>query len=527
MKPLSTLERLLALSAICLLVSTPACAPEDEESGSSADEVKLEGRDLPTALTSLRAGDEFVPGLDETVLQIGAPCVDGAVATITGASVFSSASVVQNRDTLARELGLDATFPIPDAPGLTGSIGISKKTTFDRQSVVLLLQSTGTYKSVLKKIASNLPAFSPKDVSRCGYGYVTEANHRVTAALVITIRSNDESSDVKASAGFGKSDVAQVKGTLSNIINKGNLEISVRYSTDIIPGLPEAPIGDGSIAVTNDSGKQAALTKIEQSLNWLGQAHNAIQTYLGKLQNGAEATPAAPTQSVRFRFYPSTPAAMRKTLETAADNVLGVRRSMNEADGMIDRWQQFAADADKGAGYAWNVPANPAGSIDELKARKRELLDNGGGKLGNHRAKLDAQLDGCLTALRNEDGNEDVASTIGRACTAAPGLPFDKNANELRPIAYVKTFESNADGKCPAGYRRPYETEYKVFAPWSRFVKATNKDKRGIWLDKRGTGCNFSSPWIYDGGPTCTNPFTVTIGRTVCVSNEKGPTPAE
>lgn len=515
--------------AACLLAlaSAAACAPAGEESGSAADQVKLEGKDLPTSLTQLRAGEPFAPGVDETLVEIGSPCIDGAEVTVTGGNVTSSASVVQNRESLERELGLEVSGMIPQAAGVTGSLGISKKTTFDRQSAVILLQATGTYKSVLKKIGSELPTFSASDVSRCGYGYITEASHRVSAALVVTVRSNDEGSEVKANAGVGKEGVANVKANLSNIISKGNLEVSVRFATDIIPNLPDAPIGDAVIVVGSDDGaKQQAMEKLNSSLNWLAQAHASIQNYLNDLQTGAETAAPAPTKSVKFRFFPTTPAAVRKAVEVASDNAFSLRQTLGQANIMMDDWNQFATEADQGTGFHWNVPGNPAGTVDELKARKREMMDDNGGKLRTHHDRVDEMLADCISSLRNDEANEDsdLSASIMRSCSPAPALPFDKNSNELREIITASVSESTNDSvKCPAGYRKPLEAESKLFAPWSRQLKASVD--MGIWMEK--SGCKFSSGWIYDGSPQCTTFATVKKGKTICVSADKGPTPAE
>ncbi|HVH45312.1 MAG TPA: hypothetical protein VM925_23325 [Labilithrix sp.] len=512
-----------SLAFILPAVCAAACTPADEGVAASEDELKLEGREIPTSLTHLRAGQPYVPGIDETLLEIGSPCIAGAEVGIVAGPVVSTATVVQNRQTLFRELGLD--IPTFNVGGFTGAANVTSKTTFDRQSAVILFQSTGTYKSILSKVADTLPNFQPSEVSRCGYGYVNEASHRVTAALVVTVRSNDSGSEVKAGAGIGKSGLGEMKVNLTNIINKGNLEISVRFATDVIPNLPNAPIGDSVLVIGNNDGdKQAALDKINRSLDWVGAAHASIQTYIDELRKGSVGVSAAPTEKLRFNFYPSTPPSIRKALEKGSMNALSTRTRLSEAYALVDAWERFGSEVADGGGFRWNLPAAPLGTIDELSAKKRELLEDDGGKLTKHRDALDDARERCVYALRNDAKvDTNLASTIARECTPPPALPFDKASVELREIVAVSVTEvKNNRDKCPGGYRRPFEAEAKLFGPWSRSLRASD---RGIWMEK--SGCTFSEGWIYDGAPGCTPFNSVKNGLTICVSSDKGPTPTE
>lgn len=505
------------------------CAPSDDDVGVSNDELKLEGRDIATSRTELRAGQAFIPGLNEALLEVGEPCLPGSTVGISGGQVYSSAAVVQNKDSLSRELGFTATGTIPAGGGIAANASLTRTTTFDSQSAVVLFQSTGTYKSTLTKVEAELPTFSARDVSRCGYGYVTEANHRVTAALVVKVRSTNSGSSVRGEAGAGKTGVVEAKGTLSNIISKGNVEISVSFGTDVIPNLATAPIGDSVFVIGNEErDKEMALEKLNKALDWLGQAHSDIQSYLNALQTGAVDVPPAPTQSVRFRFYPSTPETVKRSLERATTSSIATYARVAETASLIDAWEHFAVDAKEGRGFAWNIPSAPVANVGELETKKVQLLEEGGGKLLKYRDDLDDLVERCTEALRNDAKastagalTSSLSGALDKACVAAPALPVDKKANDVRPIVTTLVTESKYNiAKCPGGSRRPLEAEAKVFGPWSRSIRSSEK---GIWM--QDSGCNFSHGWIFDGAPGCTPFASSKVGLTICVSSEKGPLP--
>jgi hypothetical protein len=514
---------LLMLATVCAAAcSTPS--NEDVASGSES-ELRLEQAPISTSLAELRAGQPYVPGIDEAPIAVGAPCVVNPKLAISGGQVSSSAAVVQTRESLSRELGFDVNGTIPVAGGLTGAAGLSANTNFDSRSAVVLFQSTGTYESSLSG-ADQLPAFDTRSVSRCGYGYITRAMHRVTSALVVSVRSTDNGSTVRGNAGLGKSGIAEAKLNLSSIISRGRVEISLRFATDVIPKLPRAPFADAVLVVgDNAEDKAKAIQKLDKALDWLAGAQSAIETYLLDLRARPDAASPAPTQNIRFRFYPSTPQAVRTAIEQATVNAIATRTALGEASALADDWQQFANAVRDNRAYEWNIPNAPVSTVDELQTKRRVLLEDKGGQLKSHQTLLEDSLDACVEALRNDAGLPDaeLRTTLAGACKAAPALPVDRRVNDVAPIAAISVQETvSTSRRCPEGQRLPTEAEVKIFAAWSRNRRAIDQ---GLWIEDGH--CTFSEAWLWDGKPDCT-PFASTKkGLSICLSRDGGPFPVE
>lgn len=504
------IQRASLLLPLVLLACTTQTT---EDTTASEADLHLEEAALPTALTELRAGLPYLPGIDESPLAIGAPCVGDPKLTLTPGQVGSTAAVVQTRDSLSRELGFSINGTIPVAGGITGAAGLTYTTSFDDQSAVVLFQSTGTYETVLSG-ASSLVSYDPSEVSRCGFGYVARASHRVTAALVVTVRSVSSSKDFKANAGLGKSGIAEAKANISNLIQRGEIEISIRFATDVIPDLPKAPFADSVIVVgKSDAEKVKAQEKLDRSLGWLADAQHRIEGYLLDLRNHADQAPPAPAQSILFRYYPGTPNAVRSKVDRAVTIANDTKTALRKARASVDAWQQYEQAGVEGRSYEWNIPLAPAQTVAELDEKKRIALD----ELRPYQTKLEDDLDACLNSIRND------RSMIEAACVAPAASPIDERANDIRHIAYfsVDTVRNGNPG-CPAGQRFPKESEAPLFSPWSKARRAVTDE--GIWMSEHH--CALSGGWIYDGAPGCSSMWVGQEGLRICVSDANGPMPS-
>ena len=517
----NTLPARLLYTSMVLLAAPLGCAagsPEDD-TASEASEVGVEQAPIATALTELRAGQPYLPGVDESPLAItGDGCVAGPKLTLTGGEVTATATVVHSRQGLGRELGLDlAGIPIPvgGVPGLTASAGLAVSTTFDSQSAVVLFQAAGKYESVITG-ADAVPSFDAARVPQCGYGYIARASHRVAAALVVSVRSTDRSRSVKASIGGGAGS-ASARASISNLIEQGNLEISIRFAADPIPNLGTAPFADALMLVgSTPEDKAKARERLDAALGWLANAQATISSYLIELRNRPEAAPAAPTQSVSFRFYPGTPSSVRTAVNQAATAASETKRALATAITVESTWAAFAKDVGDGVGGRWNIPGAPARSVDELLAKKRELLDDEGGRVRGYQETVSAQFDRCTDVIRNDAGRSDfqLGQALKSECATPPALPFDLSRYDVRPIAVVSIDEVGGGDRCPEGLRRPYQRELEVFAPWSRTY--TQQTGNGIWTED--DSCALSSSWLVDGRTDCSPTFSGRKGLRICLS---------
>jgi hypothetical protein len=506
-----------------------ACQSEAVEA-SDESELQLEQAPIPTAMKELRAGQAYIPGLDEApVASQTNPCLSNPRITNTGGNVASAATIVQSRETLSRELGVELNGTIPVLGGLTGAASLAGKTSFDQSSAAVLFQAGGTYESVVQ---TDVPpkSFDAAKVAECGYGYVDRASHRVTAALVVSMRSVGGGSEIRGSASLGKAGVAELKSTVAQIIQRGKVQIELRFASDVVPEMPAAPFAEAALVVGEDEASKAeAIKKIDASLKWLADGQNAIEKYLLALQQpGVEqdqAPPPAPTEKVRFRFYPQTPAPMRQAIERSSKDALATRIGMGDTATIIQSWEAFATAAADGHAHEWNILGAPLPSVDALNAKSADLLEKDGGKLRNHESALSEALESCALTLRN-DANlataEELAKAIGDACRTPAALPIDKKTHLIRPISVVSMAEKNngRDRLCPEGLRLPTIAESKIFEPWSRVAKAK---EQGVWLQDQS--CLTGTGWLVDGKAECTGMFGSFMGVSVCVEKSLGAMP--
>ena len=511
---------------ICSLGALLAACTSDEATDSSNDEIQLEQAPIATSLKELRAGLPYIPGIDEVPLGGGATCLPNAKVQVRGGNVTSTAAVVHSRSNLYLELGLDGSLTTP-IRGLNGAASIAAKTTFDSRSASVLFQTAGTYETSLTT-DTNPVAFDPANVAKCGLGYVARAQHRVAAALVVSMHSNSMNIDVRGSAD-AKPTVAEIKATLASVIQKGNVEVSLHFATDIVPNMPAAPFAESAALVVgdNDSDKATALQKIDTALGWLAQANNAINAYLGALQTATDGGggPPAPAVSVNFRYYPGTPADLRAAIETTAQTVTSARKAIADVDGIIATWETFRKAAASGAGFEWNIAADPADTVDALSTKAADMLDTGGGKLHTYENDVSSQLGACSLVLRNDPPAADKAAMMAalqNACKPPPPLPLDRAKLLIQPITTGSVTETFNGGACDPGYRLPLQKEIKIFTAWSKDRVAKNE---GLWVQD-GSGCTLQgASWIFDGKMACSGFFSKQ-GLAICVPS-KGPLPPD
>jgi hypothetical protein len=504
-----------------------ACSGDgDDDAGASADEVQLEQAPIPTSLKELRAGLPYIPGIDEVPLGGGATCLPGAKVQVRGGNVTSTAAIVHTRSNLYLELGLDGSLTTP-IKGLTGAASIAAKTTFDSRSASVLFQTAGTYETSLTT-DTNPASFDPATVAKCGLGYVSRAQHRVAAALVVSMHSNSTNVDVRSSASV-KPTVAEIKASLASVIQNGNVEVSLHFATDVVPNLPPAPFAESTALVVGDSDadKATALQKIETALGWLAQANNVINTYLAALQTSTDGTggPAAPAVSVNFRYYPGTPTDLRTAIEASAPNATSTRKAIADVDGIITAWETFKKASASGAGFEWNVAGDPADNVDALNAKAADLLDTAGGKLRVYESDLSNQLGACSQVLRNDPPAADKPSMIAAlqsSCKAPTAPPLDRSKLVIQPITTSSVSETTGGNSCDSGYRLPLKKELKIFTAWSKDRAAKSE---GLWVQDN-SGCTLQgSSWMFDGQIACSGLLSKQ-GLAVCVPNS-GPLPTD
>jgi hypothetical protein len=530
--PSSPRPRLRLACLLPLVVLGAACADESD-ADSTQDELQLEQTPISTGMKELRAGAPYVPGIDEMPLGGGATCLPNAKVQVRGGGVASSASIVHSRSNLNVEMGLDATGMLPVLGGLTGAASLAAKTTFDSRSASVLFQAAGTYESSLT--TDTTPAnFDMGNLAKCGFGYITKAQHKVAAALVVTMHSNSSNIDLKVSAGANKAGVAgsppiaDVKASLTTIIQKGNVEVSLHFATDVVPNIPAPPFAEAALVVgDDDAGKASALQKIDASLSWLANASNAINTYLVALQSSQDGTggPPAPATTINFRYYPNTPPEVRAAVEATAKNASASRKNLADVDTIINGWETYKKAAQSGQGFEWNIAADPTDTVDALTARATDYLDTSGGKLRNYESSLSDDLEACSLVLRNDPpvaAPADLVTALNNKCKGPAAMPVDRAKLLVRPISAGTVAETTGGQKCDSGYRLPQIKELKIFNAWSMDRKSKSE---GLWTDD-SPGCTFGFPWINAGKVECSGILPHT-GLSICVPTATGPLPSD
>jgi hypothetical protein len=518
---------LRALTALTLAALAGCSAQSDDGAAGDEAEINVDQAPVTTGLTELRAGQPYVPGIDESPLAIGdSGCVSNPKVSLTGGDVTATANVVTSRNAMGRELGLDLSgipIPVGGVPGLTAGAGLAISTTFDSQSAVVLFQSTGKYESVVTG-ADAMTKFDPTKTGQCGYGFISRAAHRVGAALSVTVKSTNKSKNVKANVSGGTGS-AQVKASIGQLIEQGQLEISLRFAADPIPGLPAAPFGDAVLSVGNTpEDKAAANQKLNTALTWLGNAQAAISTYLLDLRANPDKAPPAPTQQVVFKFYPGTPSSVRTAISDAAKAAQNGRKALAQAIAIETTWRAFEKDAADGMGHRWNIPGAPVRSANDLVGKQREML---GGKLKNYEDAIGASLDRCSDAIRNDLGQSEseLMSALKRDCKEPAAAPYDARQFDVRPIAAVsvdETGDKDHERACPPNQRRPSKRDMAIFIPWSQHYASQTGGKNGIYFEEES--CAFGASWLVNGREDCSPTFGG-AGLRICLAGEPLPAP--
>jgi hypothetical protein len=521
---------ILRTSALLLVVIATGCSGTDDSTGEGTGEIQLEQALIPTQLKELRAGAGYLPGIDESPILAANPCLKDPKVIVRGGNVTSSAAIVQSRSSLNLELGLEANVLVP-VGGFTGAASLTAKTTFDSRSAAVIFQTTGTYESSVN-VSDLAKDFDMASVSKCGYGFVSRAQHRVAAALVVQMQSTASNLELGAKANAGKASVVDLKGSLSTAIQKGHVNLTVRFAADVIPDVPAPPFAEASVLTVGDgdSEKQAANAKIEAALSWLANANTAVQKYVLALQQDSNSSPPAPapTEKVSFKYYPSTPPEVRAAIEQTARNAVAIRQSLGDTQASIASWETFVKSAKDGHGFEWNVAAEPATTVDALRAKSDDLIVTNGGKLKNYADDLSSALEGCSLALRNEKSaaQDVVLAALKDGCKPPAASPVDKAKANIRPIAVLSALETDGSSRsCATGMRLPTQKEANIFSAWSSARKAAGSG--GLWTQD-GPSCTFSGfSWLNDGKVECSGVLTTKTGLSLCVSQTTGPFPEQ
>jgi hypothetical protein len=337
--------------------------------------------------------------------------------------------------------------------------------------------------------------------------------------------------DLKLS-GEAKPAIADVKASLATVINRGNVDVSLRFTHDTIPNLAAPPFAESSLVVdATDAGKQATITQINTALTWLANADATINTYLGTLQMAdptanTPTAPSAPAVNVNFRYYPAMPPDLRAGVEAATKNVVVARQRVADVGGIIASWETYKKAAAAGSGFMWNIAADPAPTVDALSAKATDFLDNNGGRLRTYTDSLGDQIEHCANALRGNLPPVDAAGRVaglGAACTPAAPLPSDRAKLLVQPIATSTVQELGSGIPCESGYRLPLQKELAIFGPWS--VNANSKSE-GLWVQDSTCGFLSGPSWILNGKMACSGLFGDT-GVAICVPSSTGPFPAD
>lgn len=526
----------LSLGVFSLLMGALAgCSVSDGADGptsASIDELNLQGRELETRMTVLEAGDPYVPGIDEKPL-IRSECLSGAeLRTISDGSVLT-ATVVATREQLARELGIDVGkigLPTEKLAGMTGAGKLLVKNDFSSRSISVLFRASGDYTTRVDQV-DDIPAFAADKADRCGYGYISEARHRVTTALLVTIRSLDDTEAFELNADVTQGDVKVVSGSIKDTLKRGNFDLSITAAADTIEGIAAAPLGDFALFSVKPEDADEVIAKLEGSLDWLAQAQRTIDGHLlAAARDGKPATPT-PTRTVRFRFYPGAPEKLQRALGSATSNLLDLSVSQDAVTQRIEAWRAFERADQSGLGYRFNTSKEPASTVADLRARHSELLHATRGKLLDQRDELDDVAARCRTAIENSSRGaepETDAVMLGERIDLACGAHDASEANEeylarydIKPIQFIHAERRHFDEwrpnrMCPAGYHLPAagSAEAKALLPWSHEADG------GVWLAGLHASC---VPWqpkfVRDGQEKCVLPFTGPQAVAVCLKD--------
>jgi hypothetical protein len=531
--------RFLAALALLALPSVLACgaAPDDEGAASSTDDLSVDRVTLPTAHTTLLAGDPYSPVLDERPLVVAgnAPCLVDPKVVVTPGTASVEASFLSSSKELRDKLDLSvAGIPI-NVRGInaTGTARLAVETKFKAGSVNLMFQAKGTFDSELRSLGAEPEALHVDRIAKCGWGYVRKAHHRLSAVVMVNIEAADDTKAATVGCPAGETGcvgtgistgAVEAKVALETMLRRGSFNISIKSVADVIPGLAPAPLGDiAALSSTPDTSNQV-LEKLGRALDWLGTAQTTISERITELQANPLGT-AAPTISVDFAYYPGLSTEYRERLGRAFDEVLALEAAQDQAAARTSAWQVFDEARAAGRGHFFNVPTAPVKTVDELVARREELLGSSG-KLTLRNRELESAVRSCTDVIGNREAERPVTDTgmlvarIERLCKASAAQAWETDyeatygIKRLVPMSVERRqYDEWRDAMCPPGQRIPTLGEAAMFSPWS-YVTASQADA-GIWL--RRESFVHKSIWLKSGKTERMFPFTgIPNGFSVC-----------
>lgn len=525
-----SLHSILLAGTFTLLAA--GCADKVTEPSSSAtNELAADRKTLPTAHTTLLAGDPYIPVLDERPIAIGQEtCLADPVVSVTPGATTLDAAFVASQSELLKKLGLSIEgMKIPKLAGATGAARIAAETRFHAGSIHVVFQAMGTFESELVSLSKEPEPFRADRVARCGWGWVKKAYHRLAAVVVVSIEAANETSVVALGCPDGKSagcptgvsaGPVAAQAALEDVLKRGTFNVSLRAAADVIPDLPPAPLGALAALSSTPDSYEDVLKQLGAALDWLGKAQIAIGEAIAKTSTKPG---SAPTTKVDFAFYPGISAEEREELGSAFDALLAARAAAARNATRMAAWEAFGEDASANRGHLYNVPGSPAQTVDELLARRDRVLGPDGLLVERERA-IDRSLIACEDALRNATGAPITAQTalvrhVLGSCKSPPAAKWEAAYDAeygIRRLApshvSVDHYDEWRDKMCPPGQRLAKKSEASFLAPWSWVAPRTGAG--GIWIKRDHF---WENPyWIKNGRVEKLGMFQAPRGLTVC-----------
>jgi hypothetical protein len=503
-----------------------ACAAPAEEAGTSHDELAADQNPLPTTHGLIKAGDPYIPVLDDRPLSIdgATPCIKAPRIEMTMGRTELDAQIIASRRELMNrlDLGVDGVpINVAKLAGATGTARLAVETQLDESSLNIIFQAKGAFESAVVGVGET-PRFDPAKVGTCGWGYVKKAHHRLAALVMVTIESTDHMRRVQIGCAQGQENCKQTgvstpvwsaTASIENTLRAGKYNVKIRAISDAIPGLPDKPLG-GIIAIggaSEDAAKVSqTMAQLSTALDWLGKAETAIKDHI----NTVTADPTkgkAPTAKVEFAYYEGVTADQKISLHDTYDNVIKLREDAQTTLARAATWDAFKEANAQGFGHMFNVPDSPVGSVRELEARADEAIGDDG-FLHRRRTELENKFMRCEETAKTAD-----VRRIATDCTRLGAAPWQKDYDAKYGVRRLVPVEVRSDWyknvwplkNCPDGTRLPRVEEQRLVSPASHVTAA--RDDQGIFLQENG---NFAG-WIKSGKHE--NPWLVVLPATTHV----------
>lgn len=527
LRPLSRALRLPLLLLGCVVVS-PGLASCSSADTSDADlAAPLQNDVLPTT-ADVQAGDPYLPGIDRKPLET-ANCVQGAKVVRRAGSSGAAAKIVATKQDMSQALAASV-----DGVQLEGGGKLAGKLALDSSSrerrVTVLFEVHVDYTTSVSEVKSTV-RFDPSRLSKCGFGYVTSATHRLAAYALVTLKAEDDSLVLDANASIASKDsqtTAMIK--LNEALTRGRFEISIQTVSDSVPGLQPAPLGDLVKFASAPGGAAATSQKLQSTLAWLSSAQRTFETEMRKIVASDAETIGSP-YGLRFRFYPikdgasdeETDAydALKTELGISTGRLREIRAKSLLQTARLQRWKQYREASTEGRGHLFQL-AKPVTSVAELDRRAAELLDSPR-YLPTSVEALERAESKCSQAIEGRGKTTAaLAASLRTGCPVLSREPWDVNfaqRYEIQPIQFVsaehKHINEWAPSKsCPIGSRLPRLSDWPRLAVWGSI------EPEGIWLDGVWAECLFGPELVDKAGVAhCAGIFQEIDALILCLPN--------